>query len=195
LTEFSRERLKAARKSREETVTVREALDRLSGEEYELPASLRRLEEHSYPLEPPTDDIMVVPSTLLGVLKAKPAFIFQISHRQFEELIRDILRSMGFDVHLTAQTRDGGCDLIAVSRDVLGIQTKYVIEAKHYAPTNKVGVQLVRQLNTVRIREGAHHGVLVTSSYFTRDALAENRTFYGLQLKDYDALVEWIKGA
>jgi HJR/Mrr/RecB family endonuclease len=108
---------------------------------------------------------MVVPSTLLGVLKAKPAFIFQISHREFEELIRDILRSMGFDVHLTAQTRVGGCDLIAVSRDVLGIQTKYVIEAKHYTPTNKVGVQLVRQLNTVRIREGAHHGVLVTSSY------------------------------
>jgi len=100
---------------------------------------------------------------------------------------------LGYTVELTARTRDGGCDLIALRNDQLGIKTKYVIEAKHYKPENGVGVGIVRQVSAVKQKFGAHHAVLITSSYFTKDAIQENRVFYGLHLTDYDSLLRWLR--
>src|SRR5581483_10785402 len=46
-------------------------------------------------------------------LSQHPERLFHLSPRRFEELDADILREFGFDVHLTAQTRDGGKDMYA----------------------------------------------------------------------------------
>jgi len=72
-----------------------------------------------------------------------PARLFELTPRQFEEFVADIWRrQFGFEVELTAQTRDSGRDIIAVRRtDML---LRFLIECKRYAPERKVDIGIVR---------------------------------------------------
>lgn len=181
------------RNVRRQVMTVKETLEYLIEEEYaRLKATTVEVEQDTS-LSPPTGSIIIVQDSLLRLMASNPELMYRITHRQFEELVFEIFGKLGYAVELTARTRDGGCDLIAFRDDTIGIRTKYVIEAKHYKPENKVGVSIVRQLSAVRQKFGAHHGVLVTSSFFTKDAVEENRAFYGLHLNDYDGVLGWIK--
>ena len=187
------EKSRTLRKTRSQIMSVKDALELFEGEAYEiLLASTIQVEQetslifHSEPL-------ITVQDSLLALMTKNPEFMYGITHRQFEELICELFDKLGYAVELTARTRDGGCDLIAFGEDQLGIKTKYVVEAKHYKPENRVGVAIVRQVSAVKQKFGAHHGVLITSSYFTKDAIEENRVFYGLHLTDYDNLLGWIR--
>ena len=175
-------------------LTIREALDLFTNEEYERLSRIIAVDYESNLLVP-ANDLVVVQASLLDLLRRNPLLLAEISHRQFEELLFELLRAQGFEVHLTARTRDGGCDLIAVTRDCLGITTKYIVEAKHYGRSKKVGVGAVRQLSAVRQKLEAHHGLLVTSSYFTKPAKEENESYYGLHLRDYESLLGWLRSA
>jgi len=118
-----------------------------------------------------------------------------IDSREFEEFIADLFKRQGFKVELTQKTRDGGRDIIAIRSD-LDIKSKYIIECKRYAMSNKVGVELIRQLYGVQQAEGANKSVLVTTSKFTRGAIDfanKEHTQWHMDLKDYNALVEWVK--
>jgi HJR/Mrr/RecB family endonuclease len=175
------------------TVTIREALAIF--EQYEenlLNGSKIEVTFGSSLSVPSFAEIIAVQESLVTLIRKRPEQLHSITPRQFEVLIRECLEKVGFDVELTAQTRDGGCDLIAVNSDPLGLKTIYAIEAKHFK-TRKVGVGVVRQLNTVRQKLGAHHGIVITSSFFSRDAVTENSRYYGLHLKDYDDLMVWLR--
>lgn len=177
-------------------MTIGEARPFLADEEFARLAVIRPIMEGPVDLsvlEPAK--IIVVQESLLNLLRGKPELLYQISHRQFEEVVFELFAKLGFEVELTAQTRDGGADIIAFSQDHLGIRTKYVIEAKHYAAERKIGVGIIRQVSSVRQKLGAHHGIIVTSSFFTADARKENREYYGLHLKDHDHLMDWIRSA
>jgi len=180
---------------RREKMSVKSALDRLYQEEVWFREFAKGFEEGFFKSDEPTAAVKLFHQGFLNLLERDPDYIHQLSHRQFEELILELLIRYGLCAELTAQTRDGGCDIIAVSTDALGITTKYVVEAKHFRPPNKVGVNIVRQVNTVRLKERGHHGVIVTSSYFTKDAVLENARYYGLELKDFERLSDWIKHA
>ena len=52
---------------------------------------------------------------LITSLKQKPSNLRNLSPREFEELLADILRDLGWDVELTKQTRDGGADILQES--------------------------------------------------------------------------------
>lgn len=174
-------------------ITVAEARRQLVAEEYamlQVPQPI--ISPASTLVVPEPAQIVVVQKSLLKLLRGKPELLYEISHRQFEELVYELFAKLGYEVELTAQTRDGGADIIAFSQDRMGIRTKYVIEAKHYAPQRKIGVGVVRQVSSVRQKLGAHHGIIVTSSFFTADAARENREYYGLHLKDHDHLMDWI---
>lgn len=44
--------------------------------------------------------------------------IYNISPREFEEVIERVLQDEGFETKLTQQTRDGGCDIIATKYEM-----------------------------------------------------------------------------
>ena len=177
-------------------VTVAEARNHFIQQETSPPDGARTIISPATTLAVPEPaQIVVVQESLLRLLRGKPELVYEISHRQFEELVYELFARLGYEVELTAQTRDGGADIIAFSQDNLGIRTKYVVEAKHYAPRRRIGVGVVRQVNSVRQKMGAHHGIIVTSSFFTADATRENLEYYGLHLKDHDHLMEWIRSA
>lgn len=95
--------------------------------------------------------------------------IYELSSREFEEVVAEVFKKQGFDVILTQETRDGGSDIIA-THSMGGIPFMVLVECKKYGPNHKVGVSLVRSLLGVQTDHRANKAVLVTSSSFTRDA-------------------------
>jgi len=140
-------------------------------------------------------ELVALPNQLLYAVSADPKLIFTLSGREFEILIADVLKKHGFDVFLTATTRDHGRDIIAVS-STLGIRTKYLIECKRYAQRRKVDIGIVQRLFGVVASENANKGVVVTTSSFSSDA----RHFaaqhpWQLELRELSDVLAWIRGA
>lgn len=134
---------------------------------------------------------------LISEIKNNPERIRNITSREFEMLIAEIFEKQGFQVELTQRTRDGGKDIIAISRDNLGIKTKYFIECKHYSEDNKVGVDIVRSLHGVKNqKEGPNKTIIATTSTFTQGAkefIAETiSSSWDMELADYTRVMEWI---
>ncbi|WP_136799969.1 restriction endonuclease [Desulfosediminicola ganghwensis] len=135
---------------------------------------------------------------LIRFLSQNPQHIHSLTPREFEEIIAEIFRAKGFEVTLTAKTRDGGKDIIAIHRNDLGIDTKYFIECKRYAPENKVGVEIVRALHGVKNTVGAPNKViLATTSSFTSGAVdfVQNQapSTWDISLKDYNDILQWMR--
>lgn len=137
-------------------------------------------------------------SALILAAAKRPEVLHEITPREFEELIAEILSKNGFMVELTQRTRDGGKDIVAFS-SILGIRSKYIIECKRYAPNRPVGVSLVRNLYGVQLQEGANKSILATTSRFTADAIdfASKRDVsqWAMDLKDYKDIISWIKSS
>lgn len=104
---------------------------------------------------------------LLGML-------YDLSPQRFERVILDLLGAMGFgngnlsNGHLTKTAGDGGIDGI-IFEDALGLDAVY-IQAKRYAPDNKVSRPDIQRFVGSLSGEGATKGVFVTTSDFSREA-------------------------
>ena len=135
---------------------------------------------------------------LILIASKNPVALYEMSPREFEQLIAEIFSRHGFKVELTQRTRDGGKDIIAVRSD-LGIRSKYIIECKKYAKHRPVGVDLVRNLYGVQVQEGANKSVLATTSRFTPDAHAfaknASTTQWAMDLKGYEDIITWINSS
>lgn len=121
--------------------------------------------------------------------------IYQLSPREFEEIVAEIFRKQGFDVILTQETRDGGSDIIA-THDMGNIPFMVLVECKKYGPNNKVGVSLVRSLLGVQTDQKANKAVLVTTSSFTRDAkIFAERQKHLITLVDCNELLKMMRNS
>jgi restriction system protein len=116
-----------------------------------------------------------------------------LSPRRFEELIAEILKEMGFEVKLTPATRDGGRDVFAYFNTPVG-KLLTIVECKRYLPGNNVGIDVVeRFLWTINEKDKASCGLIITTSQFTKGALALQKEYaWRLQLKAYEDLHEWL---
>lgn len=132
---------------------------------------------------------------LAKAISQNPELLRQLHPRDFEEYIAELFAEFGYTVELTARTKDGGKDIVAVRSD-RGIMNRLIVECKRYAPHRKVDVSLVRQLYGVKEAVKANKAILATTSYFTRDARqeVERNYIYQLELKDFDAIADWARG-
>lgn len=119
--------------------------------------------------------------------------VYRLSSREFEELVAEMFRQQGFEVELTQETRDGGCDMIA-TKNIGGLPFMILIECKKYAREHPVGVNLVRSLLGVQTDRKANKAVLVTTSRFTKPArrFAENQQHL-ISLVDIDDLLQMMQ--
>jgi Restriction endonuclease len=83
----------------------------------------------------------------LEIVGRQPREVYQLPPRRFEELIGHIFERLGYEVELTAQSRDGGYDISAVRRAETDV--RLLIECKRYTPPHKVGRPILQQLNGV----------------------------------------------
>lgn len=131
---------------------------------------------------------------LCKYLAMHPEFLHRLEPRRFEELVAEFYRSHGWDVELTAQTRDGGYDIIAVM-DSSPARMKVLIEAKRFSPERPVGVSIVRKLYGIRATQATSQLVLATSSYVSRPAKKEFERVvpWELDFLERDAILDWCR--
>lgn len=150
---------------------------------------------YNHTVAPISEAVRKVYEELIRYIARHPKALYQIKPRQFEELIAEILSSFEWDIELTQESSDGGCDIIAVSKDIgnTGIRTSYVIECKKYSPERKVGISVVRQLLHVKTELKASHAILATTSDFTKGVYDYSINRMDFDLKNFEAILEWCK--
>jgi restriction system protein len=135
-------------------------------------------------------DIALRETLLDRIREASPAF--------FERLVIELLKRMGYGgfradagQHLGGPG-DRGVDGM-INLDTLGIDRIY-IQAKRYAEENIVAADTVHSFAGALDRKGASRGVFITTSSFTRDALASVGEFRTKQiiLIDGDRLADLL---
>lgn len=138
-------------------------------------------------------DVTSVSDDFLFRLHENPELLYELTPRGFEELVAELLGRLDYEITLTPVSKDGGKDIYAAKKDHLGTFL-YVVECKKYAPDNRVGVGLVRQLNGVVQAEQATAGILATTSFFTSGAKEFQKAIsYQISLKDYLGIQDWLK--
>lgn len=135
-----------------------------------------------------------LPLKVISMILQNPQEVRNITPRQFEEFIADLLSQLGFsNVILTPRSGDGGKDIIA-SRSISGIPISLYFECKKYADGNKIQLETLRALLGTMAHDArsVNKGVLVTTSSFTRGCnkfiMEESR----LDGKDYQGILGWI---
>lgn len=123
----------------------------------------------------PDDAMRQAASTLNAALRDDLLGLLQrMSPVQFERLILDLLAAMGYgggdlsSGRLTRTTGDQGIDGV-INEDALGLDAVF-IQAKRYAPDNRVGRPDLQRFVGSLTGEGASKGVFVTTSDFSREA-------------------------
>lgn len=93
--------------------------------------------------------------------------VSSIHHSQFESLVVDLLKAMGYgDGKPVGGSRDGGIDGI-INQDQLGLEKVYV-QAKRWQ--NSVGEPEIRNFSGSLSARGARKGVFITTSTFASNA-------------------------
>lgn len=131
---------------------------------------------------------------ILALLKKRPELVHDFPPSLYEELIAEILLHHGWDVQVTAKTRDGGYDILAFTKELIGgVRSSWIIECKRWSPARKVGVEIVRSLYGLR-GELQHAGAIVaTTSTFSADAAKYSASRYNLHLADFAKINEWLR--
>ena len=125
----------------------------------------------------------------------RPDDLHRISWRNFETLLFRIFQNQGFEAVLGPGGADGGVDIRLLQRDPLG-DILTLVQAKHYAPRNKVGLQPVQALFGAAQADGAQHGIVITTSEYLPGARAfAARQNVQLDLRTSNDVAAWCSTA
>jgi len=129
---------------------------------------------------------------IIEEINACPSKIYDIKSREFEKLVSRLLQDQGWETELTKETRDGGKDILAF-RDNGVNQHLCLVETKKYRKDRPVGIALVRELWGTLCDEQATSAMLVTTSYFSPEAIEfEKKYKYRMALNDFGRVMEWV---
>ena len=131
-------------------------------------------------------------SDLIAYLSKHPKELWRLNSRVFEQLVAEILSSFGWEVSLTCQSKDGGYDIFAISKDNAGLRTSWIVECKRYAATRKVGVDVIRGLYGVKADLRVSNVLLATTSFFTKGVRDFKTSHYDIELRDFEGILDWI---
>lgn len=138
----------------------------------------------------------IIRRAVISYFAARPNEMFSMPSRDFEMLTAELLRSEGFDVRLTPETRDGGYDVFAVRHESIAGDQSFLVECKRYDRSKKIGIGVVRSLIGVVQLGNVTKGMLVTTSQLSGPAKAlVTSNSSRLVSHDYGTLVQWLKAA
>lgn len=131
---------------------------------------------------------------LLEQLRAQRISLHDLTWRDFEEVVAELLRQDGYMVQLGPGTKDGGKDIIAIKEDRVCGLVMSVWQAKMLTDRHKVGIEVIRELADTRQESKASKGVIVTSTSLTKGALERiERDHFLLHKIDGNDLLKWIR--
>lgn len=130
---------------------------------------------------------------LLQKIQRKLIQLDDLSWREFEELIANMLEADGYCVDLMQGTKDGGVDVIAIKDFGATGVMKSIWQAKKNHIDRKIGLSVVRELADTRLEHKASKAFIVTTSFLTRGALQRvERDRFLLGKVDRKDLDQWI---
>jgi hypothetical protein len=133
-----------------------------------------------------------VNDNLLRRIKADSKQLHTLTPREFEKLISRLLLDLGFHIWLTPHQKDGGRDVLAISKSPAGTVLT-LVECKKYREDRPVPVDVVRGVYGVMQQQRATNALIATTSRFTKDAIEFRDTLrYQITLKDAGDIAEWI---
>lgn len=136
----------------------------------------------------------LLPVRIVGAIRKRPEGMRELSSREFEKFVAELLHDMDFDeVILTPRTGDGGRDVVA-TKWVNDVPVIFSYECKRYAEHRKIGPHVLHALlgTVTRGPTKSNKGILVTTSSFTSGAQDLILTEPLLDGKDFDDLVNWL---
>jgi restriction system protein len=137
-------------------------------------------------------DLATGKATILEAVLQQPTRVFSLPPREFERLIAQLLEQLGYRVHLTPQTRDGGKDIVALSSTS---GRKFLIECKRYRGS-VVGISFVQRMGGVVLEDDSRSfGLLVTTSHFSLPAqryLDAESVRWRMAGVDFWGLIDWL---
>jgi HJR/Mrr/RecB family endonuclease len=115
------------------------------------------------------------------------AFSDDMTANQFEAFCAEQLRHVGWDAHVTKQSRDQGVDVVAEKDGI-----RVVLQCKLYS--RPVGNKAVQEIAAARMHERANYGVVVSNHKYTPDAeqLASTNNILLIHYTDLPKLSEII---
>lgn len=138
-------------------------------------------------LSPINDDV-------LKYLSENPQAFYQLTSREFENVMAEIYSKLGYKVELTQSTRDGGKDIIIRKPEILG-DFIYYVECKRYDITNHVGIGVMRSFVGTVDTDRVNGGILATTSSFTKDArefILNNNLSYQIKMHDFNVIKDLL---
>lgn len=136
--------------------------------------------------------VQFINAELISHLKRNPKELQKLGWRGFEELIAELLSSYGWSVELTQPSKDNGYDIFGIYKDSSGTKHAWIIECKKWALDRPVGVEIARSLYAVKTDLRVGSAMLATTSHFTKGVKDFKSSRYDFELKDYEAILEWI---
>lgn len=131
--------------------------------------------------------------SLINDLAKDNDLIYDITSREFEEVVERLFQDEGFETVPTPAVGDGGKDIIA-TKTIMGQPVVFYVECKRYEKKNNVGVNIVRSLYGVQVAGQINKSILVTTGHVTsgiRDFVAERNTL--MSVIDADEIFDMIQ--
>ena len=157
---------------------------------------LHQIEHTQSQIRPLRVEFVDTTELLIHQLVRKPEELHLLTAAQFEDLVENRFRAMGFDTVRTGHTyaRDGGVDLLfwptRAAFPFLG-----AAQIKHHRRDRKTGVATVREFGSVLETNPISTGFIVTNTSFTPDAKwVAGRMRLPVRLRDNRDLQRWIDG-
>ena len=134
---------------------------------------------------------------VMKYLRRFPEHITQMPGHSFEKIIAEIMKSHGFsDVQLNVRNMYGEIDIIAFEGTKEKRRKGYIIECKRYRRNRRVTLREAHILAMKKIHmsnKGIDRAMLITTSDFTEPTRKLYDSAWGLELKAYDEVVDWLR--
>lgn len=134
----------------------------------------------------------LISDEVMAYFAENPQKLRDIDPDDFEKLMAAVFKNQGYDVTKTRASRDGGFDLILVSKSSIG-SAMTLVDCKRYAEHKKVGIEIVRGLYGVVEEQKATSGMIVTTSSFTKGAVEfRDKLKYRMSLADFNKVKQFL---
>lgn len=129
---------------------------------------------------------------LLTDLADTPTDIFDLSPRQFEGVVAELLASVGWRISLAQERQDRGYDILGIAETLPGVHLSWLIQCKRVPPGRQVSIDTLKQLVGVATALQITNSMVVTTGGFSQAARRDAAAFPGLQLVDFSLLAAWL---
>ncbi len=144
-------------------------------------------------------DVLQINDSLMRYIAEEPMSMHELSSREFEIIIAELFKKLGYETELTKQTRDGGVDIYIAEKTNIG-KFLFLVECKHYASNRPVGIEVIRNMYGVlgMNKRKPTGGIIATTSHFAKgvkEEIIELNLEHRISLHDFEYISELLKKA